>query len=164
MAYKKRKSNTSKRKSTAGRRRRRVSGIGSNKNLLLIAGAVGGYLASDMVNTKIKTMIGNNADGTPKIDPKILAAVEVLAGFAIPKFLLKNSAAGKVVGGLLMGIGAKEGLKVAGVISGYSDLRMIAGARDMRAIAGVQNSNNNVARKQTPGLSSMQVISGIVNN
>jgi hypothetical protein len=154
MAYHGRKSRT-KKKSTGGRRRRRVSGITGNKKLMLIAGAVGGYVLGDNLNDAIKKKL-TNADGTSKVDPKIIAAAEVLAGFAVPKYLMKNSAIGQLIGGALMGAGIKEGLKDFGVISGYADVRTIAGARDLRAIAGVSTQ-----QRTAPSLSSMQVISGV---
>lgn len=156
MAYRRK---SSKRKSTAGRRRRRVSGIGNKSTMLTIAAAAGGYFLGDKINSAIKEKLVN-ADGTPKVDPKIIAAAEVLAGFLVPKYAIKGTP-GKLVGGFLIGMGAHEGLRELGVVSGFSDLKMIAGPRDMKMLAGIEH---NTAHRQTAPLSSLQVISGITTD
>ncbi len=161
MAYRRK----SRKKSTARRStRRRVSGIGKkNDALLMIGGAVAGYVLGPKINDAITAKVGTT------VDPKIIALAEVAIGFFGPKMLgLKGSAAmaGKVVGGLLIGSGAHLGAKEFGIVSGFAQVPMINGRvagrrmngyQDMKAIAGVPPV-------QAAGLSSLQVISGIYDN
>lgn len=148
-----RKKSRSKAKKSTGRRRRRVSGIGNNSTLLTIGAAVGGYFLGPKLNEMIVAKVGTN------VDPKLIAAAEVLAGVLIPKSLMKNSMPGKLLGGFLMGTGANLALKEFGVISG---LPVLNGYRDLRAVAGIGNVSYSPAQgAQAPGLTSLQVISGI---
>lgn len=110
-----------KRKATYRRGRRRVSGVKmSRNNLFYYAAIAAGYLMGDKVNDLLKKVTGT-------LDPKIVAGIELAAGFAIPKYLLKNMY-GKIIGGLLLGAGAKQGLKAFNVISGYDgNMKVIQG-------------------------------------
>lgn len=151
MAYHKK----SRKKKSAPRRRRRVSGIGNNSTLLTIGAAVGGYFVGQKVNDLITTKL-------PNVDPKLIAAAEVVAGFLLPKYVMKNSMAGKLIGGALMGTGAHLGLKEFGIVSG---LPVVNGYRDLRSVAGINNVGqlpySAAPGTKAPGLTSMQVISGI---
>lgn len=148
MAYRKK----SKKKTPARSRRRRVSGIGKNSPLLMIGAAAAGYFLGPKLNDAITAKVGTN------VDPKMIALAEVLAGYAIPNMLMKNSVPGKVLGGLLMGAGAHLGLKEFNVVSGYSNVPMVSGYQDLRKIAGIDQP------VRASGLSSMQVVSGIYDN
>jgi hypothetical protein len=149
MAYKKAKR---KKTSKAGRsRRRRVSGIALSKNsMLLTLGAAGlGYFLGPKINDAITSAVGD------KVDPKLIAAGEALLGFMLPKYLMKNSMPGKLIGGVMIGAGAHLALKEFGVVSGFPQVRSIAGYRDVRKIAGIN------APSVRSGMSNMQVIAGI---
>jgi hypothetical protein len=132
MAKKKKKSST--------HRRRRISGINKNETLFMLLGVAGGYFLGPKLNDKL-THVADPTIPTDKngilhsVDPKLIAAGEILLGYfgkkAIPK---KFAMVGDIAGGVLMGAGLQEGLKAFGVVSG---INVISGYRDLRAIAGI---------------------------
>ncbi len=157
MAYRKRSSNR-KRRSSAPRRRRRVSGIKKNDALIMIGAAAAGYYLGPKINDAIAAKVGTT------VDPKIIALAEVAAGYFLPKMLgARGSMAmiSKVAGGLLIGSGAHLGLKEFGVVSGYGSVPMINGRmngyRDVRTLSGLD------LPATAPGLSTMQVVSGVMS-
>jgi hypothetical protein len=142
MARRKRSS-----KKTTSHRRRRVSGVALNaKSPLLQYGSIAaGYFLGDKVNDLLSKITGT-------LDPKIVAAAEVVAGYLIKSKM--KGAAGTVAGGVLMGAGAKKGLQAFGVVAG---LPVVNGYRDLKTINGLPG-----IVKGVPGLSpSMSVISGV---
>ncbi len=144
----------SKAKKTSQRRRRRVSGVAlSAKSPLVQYGAIAaGYFFGDKINEALAKVTGT-------LDPKIVAAAEVAAGYLI-RTKMKGTA-GTLLGGVLMGSGAKQGLKAFGVIAGVP---VINGYRDLRTINGLPTPVRRVAGTNAPGLSnSMSVISGVDN-
>ncbi len=163
MAYRKR----SRKKSTARKpsRRRRVSGIKKNDALIMIGAAAAGYYLGPKINDAITAKIGTS------VDPKIIALAEAAIGYFGPKMLgLKGSSAmiGKVAGGLLIGAGAHLGAKEFGLVSGFPQVptingrvngRRMNGYADLKQISGLGNMP-----AKAPGLSSLQVISGIYEN
>lgn len=132
-------------------RRRRVSGVALNaKSPLVKFGSIAaGYFLGDKINEALSKVTGT-------LDPKIVAAAEVAAGYLLSSKV--KGLPGAAVGGLLMGAGAKKGLQAFGVISGVP---VINGYRDMRTINGLPKPAprlNGVA----PGISpAASVISGI---
>lgn len=115
-------------------RRRRVSGFGSN-DLQVIAGAALGAVGAAFANSKVAAM-------TKPIDPKIVAAVEVIGGG-----LLATKAKNPLIKGIGFGVvaaGASGAAKSFGLISGFYSLqaingmRRVAGLADRRGVMGAQ--------------------------
>lgn len=109
-----------RRKKTSHRRRRRIGALALNASSPLVKfGSIAvGYFMADKVNEAIDKATGG------KIDGKIVAAAEVLAGFMIQK---KPGMMTTVIGGVLMGAGAKKGLTEFGVISGFRSIPVVGG-------------------------------------
>lgn len=141
-----------KKKST---RRRRVSGVAlSAKSPIVQFGSIAaGYLfLGDKINTALANVTGS-------IDPKIIAAVEVVGGFLLKKKM--KGTIGQVAGGVLIGAGAKKALQEFGVISG---LPTVGGYSDLRTVNGLPAPVRKVAGLPGQGMSpSMQVIGAISN-
>lgn len=132
-------------------RRRRVSGVAlSAKSPLVQYGAIAaGYFLGGKINDALANVTGT-------LDPKIVAAAEVLGGFLI-KSKVKGTA-GAVAGGVLMGAGIKKGLQEFGVVAG---LPVVSGYKDLRTINGLPAPVRKIAAV-APGLSkSASVISGV---
>jgi hypothetical protein len=148
-------------------RRRRVSGISKNDTLYMIVGAAAGYFFGQTLNDKL-THTADPAVPTDKngilhsVDPKLLAAGELLIGWFGPNALPpKFKMAGKIAGGLLMGAGIHEGLKAFGVVSG---IPVISGYRDMRKISGInmpQRLQVQESMDNSSSITGIQVLSGI---
>lgn len=128
-------------------RRRRVSGVALNaKNPLIAYGAIAaGYFMGEKVNELVE-----KATGT--LDPKIVAAGEVVAGILLRSKM--KGAVGTIAGGVLIGAGAKKGLQAFGVISGLP----VVGNYRINGLPQPRRINGPVA----PGLSNaVSVISGV---
>lgn len=97
-----------KHKRHAGRRRR--VGSTNNDGLMLLLGAVVGGVGARFANAKL---IPLNADGTPKVSPKIIALVEAVGG-GVLAWKVKND----FVKGLGIGI-ASNGVIYAGQSFGF---------------------------------------------
>lgn len=134
-------------------RRRRVSGVAlSAKSPVVQLGSIAaGYLfLGDKINDALSNVTGS-------LDPKIVAAAEVVGGFLLKKKM--RGTAGQVLGGILIGAGAKKGLREFGVISGLPTVG------NMRTIQGLPSSVRKVAGLPGQGMSnSMQVIGAIGQN
>lgn len=136
----------------ASHRRRRVSGVALNaKSPMVTMGSIAaGYFIGDKINEMLAGVTGT-------LDPKIVAAAEVLAGYLIKSKV--KGLPGAVAGGVLMGAGAKAGLKAFNVISG---LPTINGYRDLRSINGLPAPVRRIAGPVASGMSpAVSVISGI---
>jgi hypothetical protein len=148
-------------------RRRRVSGINANSPLVLIAAAAGGYFLGPKLNDKLTAPVtATDTTGGPlkSVDPKIIAAGEILMGIFLPKIIKKQSIPLKILSGLLIGAGVHEGLKALGVVSG---LPTINGPRDLKLLAGMETPKlpyrpNDDQYGNT--MSGLNVIAGIANN
>lgn len=133
-------------------RRRRVSGVAlSAKSPVVQLGAIaaGYFFLGDKINDALSNVTGS-------VDPKIIAAAEVVGGFLLRKKM--KGTAGQVLGGILIGAGAKKGLQEFGVLSGLptvGNFRTIQGLPPVRKVAGLPGE----------GMSpSMQVIGAISQN
>ena len=132
-------------------RRRRVSGVAlSAKSPLVQYGAIAaGYFLGGRINDALVNVTGT-------LDPKIVAAAEVLGGYLIRSKL--KGAAGAVAGGVLMGAGLKKGLQEFGIVSGVP---VVSGYKDLRTINGLPAPVRKIAGA-VPGMSpSPSVISGV---
>lgn len=101
---------TTKRKSS----RRRMGAIKQDK-LMRGVGVVGGLLLTAFVNDKVAAM-------EKPIDPLILAAGEVIAGFMLPEFVGKGNPLVDGIGLGMMGAGGLNALKETGAISGLTNV------------------------------------------
>lgn len=139
-----------RRKNKKTSRRRRVSGMAlSAKSPVVQLGSIAaGYLLlGDKINDALANVTGS-------VDPKIIAAAEVVGGFLLRKKM--RGTAGQVLGGILIGAGAKKGLREFGVISGLPTVG------NLRTVQGLPSSVRKVAGVEAPGMSpSMQVIGAI---
>jgi hypothetical protein len=144
----------SKKKSTK-RRRIGSAALSANSPIVAYAPIAAGYFLGDSINEQLAKVTGT-------LDPKIVAAAEAVAGFLIRSKV--KGLAGKVAGGLLLGAGAKAGLKAFGVISG---LPAVNGYKDMRTINGLPHSVkrysavNGAARSTGMNKNAVQIISGV---
>lgn len=136
-------------------RRRRVSGVAlSAKSPIVQLGSIAaGYFLGDKINDALSNVTGS-------LDPKIVAAAEAVGGFLLRSKM--KGTAGQVLGGILIGAGAKKGLQSFGIISG---LPTVGGYKDLRTIQGLPSSVRKVAGLPGQGMSnSMQVIGAISPN
>lgn len=147
-----------KTRSTHSRRRRRVSGFGSN-DLQVVAGAVIGAVGAAFANSKVAAM-------TKPIDPKIVAAVEVLGGG-----LLAAKAKSALVKGIGLGVvatGANSAAKSFGLISGFYNLQAINGMRRVAGLADRKGVMGGKTRMITgantiPAITDRRGSSGVIN-
>jgi len=137
-------------------RRRRVGGILSQDKLMKAGGVILGVIATGFINEKLNEM--KNADGTPKVDPKLVALGEVVLGFVLPNFAKGDLFEGLGMG--LIGAGGVNAAKEMGLISG---IPIVGGVDHLRIVgklpAAVQKFVPNAAPKSTAS----QVITGVMN-
>jgi hypothetical protein len=99
-----------------------------------------------------------NADGTPKVDPKIVALGEVILGFVLPNFV-KND----LVEGLGLGMIAAGGVNAAkefGIISG---IPIVGGIDHLRIVGAMPASVQKFVPGAKPQTTASQVITGVMN-
>jgi hypothetical protein len=100
-----------------------------------------------------------NADGTPKVDPKIVALGEVILGFVLPNFIKNDLVEGVGMG--MIGAGGVNAAKGFGLISG---IPIVGGVDHLRIVgalpAAVQKFVPGGDRKQS---TASQVITGVMN-
>jgi hypothetical protein len=113
-------------------RRRRVGGIMNQSKVMKALGAIAGVIATGVINDQVAKM--KNADGTPKVDPKILAVAEVVLGFMLPNFVKGDIVEG--IGYGMIGAGGVNAAKGFGLITGVP---IIAGYNDMQIVGKVGN-------------------------
>lgn len=110
--------------------RRRVSGTGSAKGVLMkVAGVGAGIFAGRMLTTKLGATM----------NPKISGAVAILAGVFIPKYLKSE-----------LGQGIGDGLVAAGVLAELQSFNVLAGigaAPPPGAFAQLNTGSNYNAKK-----------------
>lgn len=118
--------------------RRRVGGFGklnASNPIVKFGSVAAGYFLGSKVNDMIDKVAGD------KIDDKMLAAIQVLAGGAVGGQLPIGKKKARplplvVVGGILAGAGVKRGLTAFGVINGFSDVPVLGGYRSVPALNG----------------------------
>lgn len=140
-------------KTTTRRKARRVSGIGAIGGMIQTAAAlVAGSVAAREANALLIKMGVN-------VDPKIASIGQMIIGYALPKYILKNQF-GKDMGAGMIAEGGKNLLVNVGVIGGI-------GATGVRYTIGKVNpgrSNLNViSGNVNPGDSPLSVVSGVGN-
>jgi len=143
-----------RRRSTS--RRRRLGGILSQDKLMKAGGAILGVVAIGFLNEKIGEM--KNADGTPKVDPKLVALGEVVLGFVLPNFV-KND----LVEGLGLGMIAAGGVNAAkefGIISG---IPIVGGVDHLRIVGALPAAVQKFVPGAKPQTTASQVITGVMN-
>lgn len=130
--HRKRSHSRSRRRKSSRRRHRRVGAIALNPSSSLVryGSIAAGYFLSDAVNSLIDKTTGG------KIDSRIVAGGELILGAMLVfgkgrKGLLKT-----VAGGVLLGAGAKKGLKALNVISGYGAVPVIGNYGNVPVISG----------------------------
>lgn len=131
MARKKRKA-----KKTS-RRRRSVGALALNASSPLVkyGSIAAGYLLADKINTPIDTAVGS------KIDSKIIAAGQVgLGALLVFKKGGKPSLVKTVLGGVMLGAGAKRGMASFGIggLGGYQSVPAIAGYQNVPAVGSAR--------------------------
>lgn len=110
-----------KRRTKTVRRRRSVGGIKfQNKDLMLALGVTGGLLATAFINQKVGEM--KDEAGNAKVDPMLVAGLEIAAGLFAPQFIGKGNDLVKGIGMGMAGAGALNLLKDAGVITGMEGM------------------------------------------
>lgn len=147
-----------KRKKHSGKKhhkKRRVSGL-KKSPYYFYGAAVAGYFLEPQVDLQLQ-----KSTQLAAMNQKVVAGAIGAAGVAA-KVMGKGKPAFDIVGGLLVGIAAKKGLKEFGVVSGFRDVRTINGPR-RRHIAGpglgYSLPNSSLVNKN----SAMSVVSGIMN-
>lgn len=136
-------------------RRRRVGGILSQDKLMKAGGVILGVIATGFINEKIGEM--KNADGSPKIDPKLVALGEVVLGFVLPNFVKNDLVEGVGMG--LIGAGGVNAAKSFGIISG---IPIVGGVDHLRIVGALPAA----VQKFVPGKqqsTASQVITGVMN-
>lgn len=136
-----------RRKTRRTRTRRRVSGFGGS-DLKVVAGVVIGAIGGSFANAQVAKM-------SKPIDPKIVAAVEVLGGG-----FLATKARSPLVKGIGYGLAATGAIgagKSFGFISGFRDLSAING---MRRINGLADRIGNTGRQIMNGANQKPNITG----
>ena len=144
-----------RRRSTS--RRRRIGGILSQDKLMKAGGAILGVVAIGFMNEKIGEM--KNADGTPKIDPKLVALGEVVLGFVLPNFIKNDLVEGVGLG--MIAAGGVNAAKEFGVLSG---IPIVGGVDHLRIVGALPAA----VQKFVPGnnkqqSTASQVITGVMN-
>lgn len=137
------------------RRRRRVSGVALNaKSPIIGYGAIAaGYFLGDKINAALAKVVPSS------IDPKIVAAVEAVAGYLVRSKV--KGTAGQLAGGVLMGAGVKAAIAAFKPATTVAGLPTIGDYQNMRYINGVPDSVRRVAGIAQGQSQSMQVIGGI---
>lgn len=145
-----------KRRSTRRRssRRRRVGGILSQDKLMKAGGVILGVIATGFINEKIAEM--KNADGTAKVDPKLVALGEVVLGFVLPNFVKNDLIEGVGMG--LIGAGGVNAAKSFGIISG---LPIVGGVDHLRIVGALPSSVQKFVPGAKPQTTASQVITGV---
>jgi hypothetical protein len=118
-----------------GTRRRKVSGTLNPKSPVVMAAAVAaGYFLGDQINAAIDKVI----PASVSTSTGIVSYLPTVAEAGIGAYLLtkkgKPSLVMTAVGGVLLGAGAKRGLKKAGVIAGFDSVPVIAGYKGVPVI------------------------------
>ena len=147
---------TSKSKTPRRRRRSSISGVGGG-NMQQLAMIAGGALLGRIVSAKMGA----------KMNPKILAGVQVAAGIFLPKMMKNN----KMVSGLATGLavnGILSGLQSFGVIQGIAgmvgaddaQLEVLSGTDDLAILAGDDEGFGLVDEGIMSGTDRLDVVAG----
>jgi hypothetical protein len=114
---------------TLRRRKNGALSFNASSPLVKFGSIAAGYFMSDAINEPIEKAVGDKVDG------KIVAAAEAVAGFLLSmrgkKTTLKVAA-----GGILLGAGLKKFLKETGVIKGFDDVPVIGGYDSVPVLSG----------------------------
>jgi hypothetical protein len=143
-----------RRRSTS--RRRRVGGILSQDKLMKAGGVILGVIATGFINEKIAEM--KNTDGTPKVDPKIVALGEVILGFVLPNFVKNDLVEGIGMG--MIGAGGVNAAKGFGLISG---IPIVGGVDHLRIVGALPAAVQKFVPGAAPKSTASQVITGVMN-
>lgn len=155
MAYRKAKKKTGAKRSGS---KRKMSGVTKTQQKYIYWAAIAvGFFFGDKINAMVDKVTGT-------LDGKIVAGIEALIGFALPKYVLDNMIT-RIIGGLLIGAAAKRAGKELGVLSGFRDLSVIQGAGTYNRNAMYGNKELRSVGAPVPGStafknSSLSVISG----
>lgn len=141
---------------STGRRRRRIGGVMSNDKLMKAVGVIGGVIATGFINKKISEM--KNADGTEKIDPKLLALGEVVLGFFLPNFVKGSLFEGVGLG--LIGAGGVNAAREFGIVSG---IPIVGNVDQLRIVGALPESVKKLVPGQPKQTTASQVITGVMN-
>lgn len=136
-------------------RRRRVGGILSQDKLMKAGGVILGVIATGFINEKISEM--KNADGTPKVDPKLVALGEVVLGFVLPNFIKNDLIEGVGMG--LIGAGGVNAAKSFGIISG---IPIVGGVDHLRIVVALPANVQKFVPGSKPQTTASQVITGVM--
>lgn len=137
-------------------RRRRVGGILSQDKLMKAGGAILGVVAIGFLNEKIGEM--KNADGTPKVDPKIVALGEVILGFVLPNFVKNDLVEGVGLG--MIAAGGVNAAKEFGIISG---IPIVGGVDHLRIVGSLPAAVQKFVPGAKPATTASQVITGVTS-
>jgi hypothetical protein len=101
--------------------RRRIGALSLNpaSPLVKFAPIALGFGAGDMINDQIDKIVPDS------VDQKIVAGVQVVAGFFLAFKMGKKSVLKSVVGGALLGAGAKRAAKEFGILSGFQNVPVL---------------------------------------
>jgi len=128
-----------RKKAKKSTRRRRIGAAGklnANSPIVKFGSMAAGYFLGDKINEQIEKITGDKMDG------KIVAGLEVLAGLVLNKTIKLGKSGGKpslplvVVGGVLAGAGLKKGLAEFGVINGFYSVPVLNGYRSVPVLNG----------------------------
>lgn len=135
-------------------RRRRLGGILSQDKLMKAGGVILGVIATGFINEKISEV--KNTDGSPKVDPRLVALGEVILGFVLPNLVKNDLVEGVGMG--LIGAGGVNAAKSFGIISG---IPIVGGVDHLRIVGALPDS----VKKFVPGTNKQttasQVITGV---
>lgn len=123
-----------KRKATTRRRGRRMGAMALNANSPLVqyGSIAAGFFLAPTINSSIDKLVGTSIDG------KIVAAGQVGLGamLAFKKRAGKGALLQKVIGGVMLGSGAKRAMAAFG-IGGYQSVPSVNGFENVPAVNGM---------------------------
>lgn len=146
-----------KKTKTTTRRRRRSSISGMGGEMGNIVPVVIGAVAGKILSAKLSA----------KMNPKILAAVQLGAGFFLPKMVKNNKMVAGIGTGLMVS-GALSGLQSFGVLSGIAgmvgaddmQMEMLSGTDNLSALAGEDDGFGLIDEGTMSGTDSLSEIAG----
>ena len=145
------KKKTAKRKTS---RRRRIGAINPSSPLVKFGSIGAGYFLGNKIDEMLVKVTGDKVDG------KILAAAQ--AGLGLMLMMKgKKTAMKQIAGGVLLGSGARKGLREFGVINGFDDVPVIAGYRDVPVISGYNVPSGKLNGYNVPQPVHKTVLAGI---
>lgn len=129
-----------RRKQKTHRRRRRIGALALNASSPLVkyGSVAAGYFLGDKINGMIDQATGG------KVDEKLVAGAELLAGFMLAFGKGRKSTLKTVAGGILAGAGAKKAMQSFGILNGFRSIPVLSGYNVPEALPASLNGYGDV--------------------